>query len=246
MRAAINAGVNVAKGEYLLKCDAHVIFQEGFDEILSADCDEDWVVTPVRYSLDADKWERKSAREKPPVYYEYLSYPYQDGKWTGLHAQYWWKERDRARKEFDIDENFCFQGSSWFVNTKHYRELVHPMDDVNYGMFIGEPQEIGLKYWLSGGKNMLNKKVWVSHLWKGQGYRDLHMKKMGFPYTRVSNSELKKGNEYSIDFWFNNRWDKRIHDLSWLVERFWPVPSWPDEKALWSNLKVGDYVRPGK
>ena len=118
---------------------------------------------------------------------------------------------------------------------EYARKLIYPMDEANYGMFIGEPQEIGLKVWLSGGKNMINKKTWYGHLWKGTPYRELHKKVMGFPYTRVGDSEFKRGNKYSTDFWFNNRWAERKHDLSWLVERFAPVPTWPEDRSLWTT-----------
>src|SRR3989337_2508804 len=37
MREAINAAARKATGEYLLKCDAHVMFEEGFDVKLVAD-----------------------------------------------------------------------------------------------------------------------------------------------------------------------------------------------------------------
>jgi glycosyltransferase involved in cell wall biosynthesis len=231
MRAGINAGAEIGRGEYLLKCDAHVAFCQGFDEILKADCDVDWMVNPRRYSLIVDTWDRDT--NKPPIDYEYLSYPYENGEQVGLHARYWWKERDKTRRSFEIDENMAMQGSCWFMPMEYFRRLIYPMDEANYGMFIGEPQEIGLKVWLSGGKHMLNKKVWYAHLWKGKPYRDLHMQKMGFPYTRVSLHELKRGNDFSTDFWYHNRWDKRIHDLAWLVERFWPVPGWPEDRATW-------------
>ena len=112
------------------------------------------------------------------------------------------------------------------------------MDEANYGMFIGEPQEVGLKAWLSGGKCMINKKVWYAHLWKGQQYRDMHLQRLGFKYTRVSLHELNRGNAYSTDYWFNNRWPERVHDLSWLVERFWPVPDWPEDRGLWTHSPI--------
>lgn len=232
MRAAINAGAEIGRGEYLLKCDAHVAFCEGFDELLAMDCDADWVVTPKRYSLDVDTW---GPTTKRPVTYEWLTYPYQNGETVGLHAKYWWYAREAARMAYDVDENMAFQGSCWFMPMDYFRRLIYPMDDANYGMFIGEPQEIGLKVWLGGGRNMLNKNVWYAHLWKGKPYRELHQKTMGFPYTRVGYNELVKGNAYSTDFWFNNRWEKRVHDLAWLVERFWPVPGWPEDRSLWTH-----------
>jgi hypothetical protein len=41
-------------------------------------------------------------------------------------------------------------------------------------------------------------------------------------------------NKWSLFTWsdppiFSNKWDKAIHPLSWLVERFWPVPGWKQE-----------------
>lgn len=235
MRAAINSGASIARGEYLMKIDAHCAFDEGFDEKLKSDAelDGDWLVTPRRYSLDVDTWSRRL--DKPPIDYEYLSYPYLEEEVVGLHAKYWWKQRDRDKADILVDENMAFQGSCWFMPTNYFRRLIFPMDEANYGMFIGEPQEIGLKVWLSGGTCLINKSVWYAHLWKGKGYRELHQQKMGFAYTRVGYHELVKGNAYSTDFWFNNRWSERVHDLSWLVERFWPVPGWPEDRNLWTR-----------
>lgn len=232
MRAAINAGLEIGRGEYVLKCDAHVIFMPGFDTALTAACDGDWVVTPVRYSLDADTWTRRT--DKPAVHHEYLSYPYQGGEMVGLHAKYWWKERDRVYTEA-LSENMAWQGSCWMMPMDYARRLIYPMDIEHYGLFVGEPQEIGLKVWLSGGKNMLNREVWYAHLWKGQQYRAKHLDVMGFAYTRVGHNDFTMGNQYSTDFWYNNRWEKRKHDLSWLVEKFWPVPTWPEDRTQWTR-----------
>ena len=234
MRAGINAAAEIGKGKYLLKLDAHVLMCEGFDEILAKNCDDDWLVTPSRYSLDVEAWERKT--DKPVVDYEYLSYPYQDGEMVGLHAKYWWNERSRARRHVSpVDENMAFQGSAWFMPMRYFRELIYPMDIPNYGLFVGEPQEIGLKVWLSGGKCMINKDAWYAHLWKGKPYRELFLKTYGVPYTRVGASDFKKGNLYSTEFWFGNKWPERKHDLGWLVERFWPVPTWPEDRTLWTR-----------
>lgn len=233
MRAAINAGAELGRGDYLMKVDAHCLFMEGYDEILKRDCGSDWLITPRRYSLDANTWTQRL--DKPFVDYEWLSYPFEDGKEVGLHARYWWKERSQARADFTVDENMSFQGSCWLMPMKFFRRLIYPMDEINYGMFIGEPQEIGLKVWLSGGRCMLSKNIWYAHLWKGKQYRELHQKIMGVPYTRVGYSELVKGNKYSTDFWFNNRWQDRLYDLSWLVEHFWPVPGWPEDKTKWTS-----------
>lgn len=232
MRAAINAGAEIGTGDYILKCDAHVLFDEGYDVKLAADCDGDWLVTPLRYSLDVDTWGRRM--DKPPVDYEYLSFPYEAGETVGLHARYWWNDRRRARAAYAVDENMSFQGSCWFMPMRYFKDLIYPMDIEHYGLFVAEPQEIGLKVWLSGGKCMVNKKVWYAHLWKGKPYRELFLEIMGVPYTRVGHDDFKKGNDYSVYYWFYNRWPERKHDLAWLVERFWPVPTWPEDRELWT------------
>jgi glycosyltransferase involved in cell wall biosynthesis len=237
MRAAINAAAEIGRGDYLMKVDAHCAFPEGFDEMLTAECDGDWLVTPRRYSLVSDTWSIKL--DKPAVFYEYLSYPYENGEMVGLHARYWWKERDRARKAYDIDENMSFQGSCWLMPMAYFRRLIYPMDIEHYGLFVGEPQEIGLKVWLSGGRCMLNKKVWYSHLWKGQPYRDLYRQMYGKQYSRVGHTDFVMGNKYSTEFWFNNYpFPGRVHDLAWLVDRFAPVPTWPEDRSKWTPSHI--------
>ena len=70
MRGSINAGVDIARGEYIMKIDEHCIVDEGFDTKLKADCEDNWVVIPRRYRLDAENWKiaeeigRASCRER--------------------------------------------------------------------------------------------------------------------------------------------------------------------------------------
>jgi glycosyltransferase involved in cell wall biosynthesis len=219
MRAGINAGAAVARGKYLLKCDAHCAFAEGFDEVLTAECDDNWIVIPRRRSLEAETW---TLLEKGPVDAGYLCYPYAQ-ETPGIHGRIWWQRR-RERAEYLLDEDMSFQGSCWMTTAEHFRKRIGGLSEVGYGTFIGEPQEIGLKTWLGGGKQMRNKKTWYAHLHKG--------KRWGRGYS-VSRRGLRKGNAYSVDYWMNNRWKERKHDLAWLVERFWPVPSWPEEREKW-------------
>jgi len=219
MRAAINAAASVATGEFLMKTDAHCMFAEGFDEVLQADCDGDWMVIPSRYSLDAENWCILETGKRR-VDYHYLSYPDEPGK--GIHGQVW-NDRRRERfgkPEFDIDDEMSFQGSCWFMTRRHFWNFLGGMSEVGYGTFIQEPQEIGLKTWLGGGRIVVNKKTWYAHLHKGRKY--------GRGYF-LNKREAKRGNDYSCDFWFNNRWPSRIHDLEWLIDKFWPVPTWPED-----------------
>lgn len=92
------------------------------------------------------------------------------------------------------------------------------MSEVGYGTFTQEPQEIGMKTWLGGGAVKVNKKVWYAHLHKGRTYGRMY---------HQDRAEVVRGHNYSADYWMNNRWEKRIHDVEWLIDRFWPVPTWP-------------------
>ena len=44
LRPSLSAAISVARGEYIVKLDAHCAIGEGWDEILKADCDDNWVV----------------------------------------------------------------------------------------------------------------------------------------------------------------------------------------------------------
>jgi glycosyltransferase involved in cell wall biosynthesis len=202
LRGAVNQAVRAAKGEWLMKIDAHCMFDDGFDVKLLEEIEEDWVVTPVRYRLDVDKWEI-CADEPSPIIYERLVIDQPD-KIGGVE----WKSRKRGREKLLIDENMVFQGSCWLMSRKHW-EMLGGLSEEGYGTFTQEPVEIALKTWLGGGKVMVNKKTWYAH--KHRKYRRT--------YSSLG-EEVKKGNEYSRDYWLNNRWAQRKHDISWLMERF--------------------------
>lgn len=219
MRAAINAGVAIATGEFIMKIDGHCMLDHGYDEKLQEDCDQQTVVIPRRKRLDADLWQIQDVG-KPDVDYEYLSFPDdpKDFGGAGLNGKIW-TERINERKALLIDENMSFQGSCWFMH-KSYFHFLELMDEGDYGPFWNEAQEIGLKAWLSGGRVIVNKKTWYAHLHKG--------KKHGRGY-RLEESALIKGAEHTKKWMTQKNWRKQTLPLSSLIERFWPVPTWTDE-----------------
>jgi hypothetical protein len=50
-------------------------------------------------------------------------------------------------------------------------------------------------------------------------------KGFSFPY-QISGNQIERAKQYSRDLWLNNKWPKAKHPLSWLVDRFAPVPGW--------------------
>lgn len=221
MRTALNACASVAKGDYFMKCDEHCMFAHGFDEVLKKDCEDNWVVIPRRKRLDPINW-CLTDTHKIDVDYEFLSYPPNLGIKGNI-----WNERTRERlgnPQYDIDDQMSFQGSCYFMTRKHW-DWLGGLNPYGYGEFAREAQEVGLKTWLGGGRVVVNKKTWYAHLHKGNTY--------GRGY-RLSKSEKDRGDMYCNWYWFGNHWQERIHDLSWLVEKFYPVPHWPTSRELWS------------
>ena len=93
MRNTINTGVMVSEGEYLMRTDEHCSFAPGFDEVILKSIEDNWIVTPVRYKLDVEKWER----EDEPIYYEKLVIGISKGYGKKFSSCRWW-ERDIERK----------------------------------------------------------------------------------------------------------------------------------------------------
>jgi len=225
MRANINAAARIASGKYIMKLDGHCMVGEGFDEILKADCEPDWLVVPSRYSLDPEKWERT----RGPVDYLMLTFPYvhddlygkglHGRKWKGekgLNGSFWYRERER--KDILIDDIMTFQGSCWFMHRDRFFDI-ECLDVQMYSIFQ-EAQELGFKIWLSGGRVVRNKKTWYAHLHKG--------KKYGTKYNLSKKAKLEAESK-TVDYWMNNKWPKQTRDFKWFVEKFWPIDGWPDD-----------------
>lgn len=221
MRNAINSGVAISNGEYILKIDAHCMVAQGFDVVLKADCEDNWVVIPTRKRLDPFTWTLRDV-DKPDMNYMFMTYPNDPGAWggAGLHGREWReKNRDPVLAEKMIDDCMDFQGSFWFMKRSHFDNM-ELMDEDNYGSFPQEAQEIGLKTWLSGGRVIRNKNTWYAHWHKGkENGRGYHLDKQ----------VLNKGTAYT-NRWLNEKmFSKQIYDIKWLVKKFWPVPGWPED-----------------
>lgn len=231
MRAAINAGLKAARGKYIMKCDSHCIFGPGYDRIMAKNCQENWLMIPRRYHLDDINWKRDESR--PPYDYHYLTFPLRTkGYGVCISSQNWLRYQTKARdSKHEIDDTMSFQGSCWFANRKYFLKRVGYLDDSDnsYGPFGGEQIEIGLKYWLGGGENKIIKSTWYAHLLK----RPRHYNAKLFMRDYKRNSSTGRRRTWISDHWMNNKEPNMIHPLTWLVEKFWPVPTWPDDRNQW-------------
>lgn len=230
MRGAINAGLAKAKGKFIMKCDAHCIFGLGYDKIMTENCAENWLMIPRRYSLNDTTWQRDEKRTVRD--YHYLTFPVITSRYGICLVNQDWNQRTHERRDpkYDIDDTMTFQGSCWLANKKYFMKRVGFLDDSRetYGMWAGDYHEIGLKYWLGDGENKVIKKTWYAHLSKRP-----HHYKEGLFAQQYKLRGAARGHTYSTKHWLNNEESGMIHPFSWLVEKFWPVPTWPEDRSLW-------------
>lgn len=194
MRGAINAGVDVSRGEFIMRTDEHCVFGKGYDRILTETCEPNWIVTARRYFLDPVKWEVMNI---PPVDYEKLVI--QDGK---KFAGQRWYSRTKERKDIMIDETMATQGSMWVMPRSWWDKVIVELQTDGYGPLIQDSHEMQFKTWQAGGKLMLNKNTWFAH------------KHRSFPRTHNNGTEenpanCEKGYEYALSQW-KDYYDKEI------------------------------------
>lgn len=236
MRPSINLGVQVARGDYIMIIDEQCGVGPGYDRILSENCEDDWVVIPRRMRLEPESW-TLIEDGRPPIDYMYVEYPYvlPLDKTQGLHGAEW-KRPERA--EIMIDDTPTMQGSCYFMKKSYWESTIGPLDDVNYGPFTQEAQEVSMKCWLSGGRVVVNKLTWYSHWHKGKGGK-------GYGFSNAQYKRhcegMEKGRLFCIDHWLNTKDYK--YDWNWFVtEKFPDMPGWSaDWRERVEKDKANDY-----
>jgi len=185
MRDAINAGVSISKGEFIMRTDEHCIFAKGFDRIMTDSCEPNWIMTARRYFLDPIKWE---VMDIPPVDYEKLALT--NEKFEGQR----WISRTKERKDIMIDETMAMQGSVWLMPRKWWDEVIGELQMEGYGPLYQDSHEMVFKTWKAGGKLMINKNTWFAH--KHRSFARTHAD--GTPENPV---DRKANWGYAIKIW---------------------------------------------
>lgn len=188
MRGAINAGVSVSRGEFIMRTDEHCMFAKGFDKAMTDVCESNWIMTARRYYLDPIKWE---LMDIPYVDYEKLVI--QDGK---KFAGQKWLSRTEERKDIMIDETMAMQGSVWLMPHKWWNEVIGELQTEGYGPHYQDSHEMQFKTWKAEGKLMLNKNTWFAH--KHRSFSRTHN-----DGTIENPANKEHGWKYALDTWGN-------------------------------------------
>lgn len=208
MRPMINRLAREARGEYLIRLDAHCTVDEGLDAKLVEVCRREGHVGVValRYELDAKAWQR---RDKTDIPYRRLTHESEDG--CGLRSLAWpeWAE---AHRDEEIGETMTCSGSSWTCRRDTF--LGWGGFDERHGIFGQEGCEIACMFWLSGGRFLVHKGTWYAHWNRGKA-----------PYSLGPNQK-PQSIEHSKWLWQGDNWPHATRKFQWLLDKFQP-PGWP-------------------
>ncbi|MCP4493209.1 MAG: glycosyltransferase family 2 protein [Gammaproteobacteria bacterium] len=243
-RAATNEGARLSQAKYIMKIDAHCAVGDGFDSILMEDCEPDWTMVPMMWNLHAFDWKCMSCMNRTyqgarPTecqrcgsneFEKVVLWKRRGNKVTvswrfddKMHFQYWRKHKRRPEAQGDLVETMSCIGACFFMERERFWDL-GGMDE-KHGSWGQFGTELACKAWLSGGKMITSKKTWFGHMFRTGNFKGSGYMGGSFPYP-LSGKAQDWAKEYSQDLWLNDKWDKAVHPLSWLVERFKPVPDW--------------------
>lgn len=239
-RAATNQACRLSNAKYVMKVDAHCAFDKGFDVKMIALMEDDWTMVPVMRNLHAFNWVCENGHIRyqgpsgpctqcgKPTVKDVVWIPKKRPQSTSYsfdsepHFQYFndYKRRPEAKEVKEgITETMSLQGSCFMLTRDKYWEL--DICDESFGSWGSQGIEVACKTWLSGGRVVVNHKTWYAHMFRTQGGD------FGFPYP-LSGKQTEKAKALARKIWFDNLWPKQTKPLSWLLEKFWPVPGWTE------------------
>jgi hypothetical protein len=260
-RALQNRLVKMSKAKWVMKVDAHCAFDEGFDEKMLAVAEDDMTLVMVMRNLWVFDWKcmncgmRTYQGPKPEECRNEICGTAQDGGedhnnldirkkivWEpktnpqssayrfnkNLQFKYFPELRNRQKRS-GLQESMSLQGSCFMCTRENYWGL--ELCDESWGSWGQQGSEVALKTWLSGGRVLCNMDTWYGHLFRTQ-------KGFSFPYPH-SGSSQQRAREISQDVFLNDKWDKAIRPLSWLLEKFWePLQEVRDMEARWEQADL--------
>lgn len=237
-RAAMNDGAKLSRAKYIMKCDAHCSFDKGFDRKLLEKIELGQTVIPRMYNLHIFDWVCKDCGERKYQGPTITECPKCHGKnvnkeiiWKprlnrmtdftmfdkDLHFQYWASFEKRPEAKGDIVDVMGNLGACWMMARGRYWDIGGL--DESHGSWGQLGTEISCKTWLSGGRQVVNKTTWFSHLFRTQGGD------FGFPYP-ISDKQVEAARKRSRELWLGNNWNKAIRKIDWIINKFKPVPTW--------------------
>ncbi len=220
-RAATNMACRMSTAKYVLKCDAHCAFAQGFDRVMIEGMEghDDWISVPIMLNLHAFNWKCPNGHTR----YQGPSGPctvcgeptVMDVVWISKHNpsskayafdhtphfQYHRSFSKRPEGKGDITETMSLQGSCWMLTRDYYWKL--GVCDETFGSWGSMGIEVSARAWLTGGRVVCNQRTAYSHLFRTQG------QDFSFPYP-LSGHQVEHAKSMARDLLFNNNVDRVI------------------------------------
>lgn len=246
-RGMTNQLARLSKAKYVAKVDAHCAFDQGFDRKMIEffkEQGDDIVAVPIMRNLHVFNWKCEDGHvryQSPSGMCSECGKPTErEVVWIAKtrpestaycfdsepHFQYFKEYTKRPEylrdvKEKWYNESMSLQGS-FFMSTRH-NYWKYELCDERAGSWGNQGIELACSAWLSGLRVLCNHKTWYAHLFRTQGGD------FGFPYEQ-NGSNVEKTKKFIKDKFWDMKHPKQIHPVSWLVEKFMPVPGWDEEK----------------
>jgi len=239
-RAGANQAAKIAKGKYLMKADAHLAFDQGFDKkMLEAfkETGDNVTMMPVMRNLHVFDWvclEGHRRYQSPSGVCEECGKPTtKDIVWIPkkspathafrfdktMHFQY-----DGRWSKFvtgDLRETMSIQGSCFMLAREKYFELDICSED--FHSWGQQGVEVACKTWLSGGRVIVNMRTWYAHMFRTRGGD------FGFPYSNPQD-KVNENRELSRELFQRDKWPLATRKFQWILDKFNP-PDWGISKG---------------
>ena len=249
-RAAINLGVKLSRAKYVMKMDAHVSIDEGCDTKMIEGfkkVGDNVTLVPIMKNLWAFDWKCtrcgwKQYQGPTPKRCPQCGdsrYIRKKMMWVGKHNpqsvsycfdsephfQYFeaYKHREPylTDKKTGFTETMSLQGSCFMVTRQNYWDW--EICDESLGSWGSQGIECSLSTWTTGHRVVVNHSTWYAHLFRTSGGD------FSFPYPQSGRGVQRTKQNVKDKFW-NMKHPKQKKPVSFVVERFWPIPGWTDKQ----------------
>jgi len=238
-RAACNEAAKISNAKYIMKVDAHCSFAQGFDRILMEDMRDDWTVVPTMRNLWAFDWKcvkcgKRTYQGPTPIkcdncdntteFVRKMVWKAKENPQSNSycfdsepHFQYFKEYSKRPEGQGDITETMSLQGSCFMLTRDKYFEL--NICDEAFGSWGSQGLEVSFRTWASGGKVITNHRTYYGHMFRTQGAD------FSFPY-HMPQKQVEYAKKLAKELIYKKDLPNQVHDLLWLLKKFWPVPGW--------------------
>lgn len=248
-RAATNLGVRLSRAKYVMKLDAHCSWDEGMDQKMLDGFKEQGdnvTMVPIMRNLHAFDWKcyhcgwkkyqgptplacegcGRTDKVRRKMIWEPRRGTYSQSYSFDSEPHFQYFQEYKRRPEYEegrkkgFTESMSLQGSCFMCTRDKYWEL--NLSDESVGSWGNQGIELACKTWLSGGRVLVNHNTWYAHMFRTQGGD------FSFPYNQ-SGRGVDKTKQKVWEHFFNGKFKQQKYPVSWLVEKFMPVPGWNEE-----------------